>query len=70
MKGINEWIHNWIKYNWRTSKGMVLNRDSWEKFVFHWQSGTQGTVEAKRLSILGSGATKELIEKCKLQYKK
>lgn len=32
ITGINEWIHNWVKNNWRTaSKKAVLNQELWQE---------------------------------------
>ncbi|OHA88622.1 MAG: ribonuclease HI [Candidatus Zambryskibacteria bacterium RIFCSPHIGHO2_02_FULL_43_14] len=34
MKGMNEWIHNWQKKNWKTAnKKPVLNQDLWQKLL-------------------------------------
>lgn len=32
ITGINEWIHNWVKNNWRTAnKKAVLNQELWQE---------------------------------------
>ena len=32
ITGINEWIHNWLKNNWRTAAGKpVMNQELWQK---------------------------------------
>ncbi|MFM7088533.1 MAG: ribonuclease HI [Candidatus Paceibacterota bacterium] len=32
ITGINEWIHNWVKNNWRTAaKKPVLNQELWQE---------------------------------------
>jgi len=32
ITGINEWIHNWLKNNWRTAnKKPVLNQELWQE---------------------------------------
>lgn len=34
MKGITEWIHDWVKRGWRTaSKKPVLNQDLWQELL-------------------------------------
>lgn len=30
---LQDWISNWIKNGWRTSKGSVLNIDLWQKLI-------------------------------------
>ena len=32
ITGINEWIHNWMKNNWRTASNKpVLNQELWQE---------------------------------------
>lgn len=31
LKGMTEWLPNWKAKNWRSSKGLVENRDLWER---------------------------------------
>ena len=34
VNGVNQWLPEWIKRNWKTSSGKeVLNRDLWEKLL-------------------------------------
>lgn len=31
VKGITEWIYNWVKKKWRSTSGPVLNKEVWER---------------------------------------
>ena len=52
ITGINEWIHNWLKNNWRTAnKKPVLNQELWQELhvlnqefkpVWHYVKGHNG----------------------------
>ena len=33
IKGINEWLHGWIKKNWHTTSGAVKNKELWVMIV-------------------------------------
>lgn len=32
-KGINEWLHGWVKKNWKGSAGPVKNVDLWKEYL-------------------------------------
>ncbi len=62
--GMTEWIHGWLKKNWRTaSGGAVKNRDLWEKLYrlsrrhrirWEWTRGHQGHPENERADALAT----------------
>lgn len=73
IHGINEWIHNWIKNNWRTAaKKPVLNQELWQalhalnqKFnpKWHYVAGHSGHKENDRVDeIATSFADNEPVE--------
>ncbi|MGE5892976.1 MAG: ribonuclease HI [bacterium] len=71
VKGMREWIHDWIKKKWKTSqKKDVLNRDLWERLLqaakpheieWVWIKGHNGHPENERCDKLA----REEIKKCK-----
>jgi len=52
INGVNEWIHNWLKNNWRTATNKpVLNQELWQELhalnqsvhpVWHYVKGHNG----------------------------
>ncbi|MBV7387573.1 ribonuclease HI [Pasteurellaceae bacterium TAE3-ERU1] len=60
--GINQWIHNWKRNNWRTAaKQPVKNKDLWQRLdeaiarhqiEWHWVKGHAGHVENERVDAL------------------
>lgn len=58
VKGITQWIQNWIKNNWLNSKKKeVENKDLWERLydlskphniTWHWIEGHKGHVENEK----------------------
>ena len=67
VKGITEWVHGWIRKDWRTSQGTpVQNRDLWEQLLalcarrtvtWAWVRGHAGHAEneaADRLAARGA----------------
>jgi ribonuclease HI len=70
-KGISEWIHEWQRRGWKTSKrGDVLNRDLWERLLelsrFHqleweWVRGHGGDVLNERCDELANEAIDRLL---------
>lgn len=62
MKGVTEWIHQWIKNAWKTSnKSPVKNKDLWQDLVknmesheisWHWVKGHSGHPENERVDQL------------------
>ncbi|MBE2893651.1 ribonuclease HI [Spirabiliibacterium falconis] len=60
--GINQWIHNWKRNNWRTaSKQPVKNQDLWQRLdhaiarhriEWHWVKGHAGHLENERVDAL------------------
>ncbi|TLU67489.1 ribonuclease HI [Thalassotalea litorea] len=73
-QGITQWIHNWIKNNWRTSaKQPVKNADLWKRLYqetqrheidWKWVKGHSGHPENERVDDLARNAAegKNLIE--------
>ncbi len=73
MNGINEWLPNWKKNNWRTSnkKSQVKNVDLWQKLdeliVIHeirwvWVKGHNGNEDNERVDTLARNAIQTLDE--------
>jgi ribonuclease HI len=66
MRGIEEWMPNWIAKNWRTAGGApVKNRDLWERLSnatkphqvkWHWVRGHAGHIENERVDVLARNA--------------
>ena len=64
INGINEWIHNWIKNNWKTAaKKPVLNQELWQalhvlnqKFnpKWHYVAGHSGHKENDRVDEIAT----------------
>jgi ribonuclease HI len=62
LKGISEWLPNWIKRGWKTSAGdPVKNQDLWQRLdaatqrhevKWHWVKGHAGHVENERVDQL------------------
>lgn len=62
VKGMNEWVHAWIRQNWRNSgKKEVMNRDLWERLLraavphrveWRWIRGHSGHAENERCDAL------------------
>ena len=60
--GIDEWIHSWVKNNWRTSqKKPVKNADLWQtlleaagrhKVTWHWVRAHVGNISNERADML------------------
>ncbi|MCH9780553.1 MAG: ribonuclease HI [Alphaproteobacteria bacterium] len=68
VKGMQQWIHNWIRKNWRTSSGSkVKNADLWENLLvlaqqrhvqWEWVKGHAGNVHNERADFLAQGAAR------------
>ncbi len=75
VKGINEWIHGWIKKGWKNStKKDVKNKDLWKEYMevskIHkinaiWVKGHAGHDENERCDILARTAAEQLQNKLK-----
>lgn len=75
VKGMNEWINEWIRKNWKTAqKKEVLNRDLWERLLrasapheieWAWIKGHDGHPENERCDRLA----REEIKRCKRRMK-
>ena len=72
VKGMTEWIHDWIRRGWKTAaKKPVLNEDLWrelyklvsdqESVALHWLPGHAGHPENERCDELAVAAYRELI---------
>jgi len=69
IKGMNEWIHGWIKKGWMNSRREpVLNRDLWESLLtlssshqveWIWIKGHNGHKENERCDELARKAIKK-----------
>ena len=73
MNGINEWLPNWKKNNWRTAnkKAQVKNVDLWQKIdeliCIHeirwvWVKGHNGNEDNERVDELARNAIKNLVD--------
>ena len=70
VQGINEWLTNWIKNNWKTAaKKPVKNIELWQEYVkisqIHtvkavWVKGHAGHIENERCDILARTEAEKL----------
>ncbi|MBR6026034.1 MAG: ribonuclease HI [Neisseriaceae bacterium] len=70
QRGMNEWIHNWKKRNWKTSSNKtVANLELWQELDklaqihqinWHWVKGHDGNIDNERADYLANLAIKEL----------
>lgn len=75
VKGMTEWIGEWIKKNWKNSqKKVVLNRDLWERLIrassphtleWIWIKGHNGHVENERCDKLARNEIKKYMRRLK-----
>jgi len=72
IRGMNEWIHDWIRRGWKTAaKKPVLNEDLWrvlyklaseqKEITFHWVAGHAGHPENERCDELAVKAYQDLL---------
>jgi ribonuclease HI len=71
VKGMTEWIHNWIRHGWKNAqKKAVLNQDLWKRLLeaaaphetnWVWIKGHDGHPENERCDRLARRA----IEQCR-----
>lgn len=71
VKGMKEWLPNWLRRNWKTAQGQpVENRDLWEvlykaskshKLTFTWVKGHSGHLYNERADYLANLAITERI---------
>lgn len=71
IQGINEWLPNWKKNNWRTaSKKPVKNQDLWQRLdaatqvhdiEWHWVKGHSGDEGNERVDALANKAIDEML---------
>lgn len=63
--GITEWLPNWVKRNWRTTKGRVANQDLWQELLgvmerhtvdWRWVRGHAGSRYNNRVDWLARKA--------------
>jgi len=69
VKGMTEWLPNWLRNNWRNSQNRpILNRDLWERLLkvsnkhqvsWHWIRGHDGHPENERCDKLATEAIKK-----------
>ena len=72
VKGMNEWISNWMKRGWKTaSNKAVLNQDLWKSLLaaaeqhsvtWEWIRGHDGHAENERCDELANQAMDEFTE--------
>lgn len=69
MRGITEWLPNWIKKNWRTTSGPVANKDLWlellsalqpHKVEWRWLRGHVGDPNNSRVDYLARQARRKI----------
>lgn len=71
MKGITEWIHGWVKNNWKTSaKKPVKNAELWKELLeetrkheinWKWVKGHSGHPDNERVDELANIAIDEML---------
>ena len=71
MKGITEWMENWIRRGWKTAnKKPVKNVDLWQRLSaaldkheveWHWVRGHTGHPENERADVLANRGIDELV---------
>lgn len=71
VKGMTEWIHNWVKNDWKTkSKTPVKNLSLWQelydlsnthKIAWFWVKGHSGHPENERCDRLANEAAEKVI---------
>lgn len=71
MKGITEWLPNWVRRNWQTAtKTPVKNQDLWKRLVkattahrveWEWVKGHAGHPENERADRLANRGIDELL---------
>jgi len=76
VQGINEWLKNWIKNNWKTAaKKPVKNIELWQDYVniskqhkinANWVKGHAGHEENERCDFLARNEAEKLKEKLNL----
>lgn len=72
LKGISEWLPNWVRKNWKTSSNTpVKNADLWQLLVaaqqphqvrWEWIKGHSGHPENERADQLANKAIDELLK--------
>jgi ribonuclease HI len=72
LKGISEWLPDWIRRGWKTSAGKpVKNVDLWQRLVtaqqghdieWKWVKGHNGHIENERADALANRGIDELLE--------
>ena len=73
IKGIDSWLNNWIKNNWKTSnKKPVKNKELWKQYLevseVHniktvWIKGHNGHIENERCDVLATTEAKKFLNK-------
>lgn len=72
MKGITEWLPNWIKKGWRTASNQpVKNADLWQQLMaatapheveWHWVKGHSGHIQNERADRLANQGIDEILQ--------
>jgi ribonuclease HI len=72
LKGISEWLPNWIRRGWKTAaKAPVKNVDLWQRLVtaqqdhgveWKWIKGHAGHIENERADALANRGIDELLQ--------
>ena len=69
VKGMNEWVHGWMKRGWKRKGGPIENLELWQdaveavrphKVSWHWVRGHDGHPQNEYVNHLATRAAREL----------